>query len=371
MLFRLLNIPDGQEVKNYILKKHRKMKMKEHVVVLFALVLTVTFPRMLAQETFADPFLGRWSLDLDYESDNVGWVEVRREEGYLDADLLWRWGSVAPVEFVFAAGDRLFLTRSNRVVRERDEDGDPVRIQRQVDWFEIRKEDEDHISGMAYFPNSNGVGMETVLFKGTKIPPLPPAPDLSQVEYGEPVELFNGKDLAGWRLMGENTVSGWKAVDGVLVNDPVQKEGQPHINYGNLRTTDTFEDFKLELEVKVPEGSNSGIYLRGIYEVQVFDSYGKPPDPHNMGALYSRITPSVSAEKPAGQWQEMEIILCNRHLTVLLNGTTIIDNEPVKGVTGEAISSDEFSAGPIFLQGDHGKVSYRDIVLTPIMKQMR
>jgi hypothetical protein len=349
-------------------KKHRMMKMKEHAFILFALAFTLTFAGMLAQETSPEPFLGRWSLDLDYEMDNVGWVEVRQEEGYLDADLLWRWGSVTPVEFVFAAGDRLFLTRSERLVRERDENGDPVRIQRQVNWFEIRKEDKDHISGMAYFPNSSGIGMETVLFKGARIPPVPPAPDLSRVEYGEPVELFNGKDLSGWRLVEEHTVSGWKVVDGVLMNDPVQKESQPHINYGNLRTTDTFEDFKLELEVQVPGGSNSGIYLRGIYEVQVFDSYGEAPDSHHMGALYSRITPSVSAEKPAGQWQEMEIILCNRHLTVVLNGTTIIDNEPVEGVTGEAISSDEFSPGPILLQGDHGKVSYRNIVLTPILE---
>ena len=133
--------------------------------------------------------------------------------------------------------------------------------------------------------------------------------------------------------------------------------------------TATFEDFNLKLEVNVPKGSNSGVYLRGIYEVQVMDSYGRELDSHNMGGLYSRITPSEAAEKPAGEWQSMDITLFERHLTVKLNGKTIIDNQPVKGVTGGALTSDQFSPGPILLQGDHGKVSYRNIILRPISKK--
>jgi hypothetical protein len=97
------------------------------------------------------------------------------------------------------------------------------------------------------------------------------------------------------------------------------------------------------------------------------DSYGKDLDPHNMGGLYSRITPSEAAEKPAGEWQRMDITLFQRHVTVKLNGKKIIDNQPVKGVTGGALTSDQFSPGPILLQGDHGRVSYRNIVLTPIV----
>ncbi|HDS06776.1 MAG TPA: DUF1080 domain-containing protein [Bacteroides sp.] len=344
------------------------MKTKRISVMLLSVMMTGLVSVATAQEVSADPFLGCWSLDLDYENDKAGWMEVRQEKDYLDADVLWRWGSVEPAEFVYTGWDHLYVIRSNRVVRERGADGDPVKVHRQVFWFDLEKSGENRITGTAYFPNRDGLGAETVAFKGKRIPPVGPAPDLSRVKYGEPVELFNGKDLSGWELMGENKVSGWKATGGVLVNDPVQKAGQPHIDYGNLRTTGTFEDFNLKLEVNVPEGSNSGVYLRGIYEVQVFDSYGKPLDPHNMGALYSRITPSVSAEKPAGQWQKLDITLCNRHLTVVLNGTKIIDNQPVEGVTGGAISPDEFSPGPVFLQGDHGKVSYRNIVLTPILK---
>jgi hypothetical protein len=102
--------------------------------------------------------------------------------------------------------------------------------------------------------------------------------------------------------------------------------------------------------------------------VQVFDSYGREVDSHNMGAVYSRITPAVAAEKPGGQWQGLDITLCDRHVTVKLNGKTIIDNQPVYGPTGGAIIADVFKPGPIYLQGDHGKVSYRNMVLTPIVK---
>jgi hypothetical protein len=150
-----------------------------------------------------------------------------------------------------------------------------------------------------------------------------------------------------------------------LVNDPVQVQGQ-RVSYGNLRTDAEFEDFKLTLEVNIPEGSNSGVYLRGIYEMQVVDSYGKELDPHNMGALYSRITPSVAAEKKPGEWQTMELILCKRHITSILNGVKIIDNQPAYGPTGGAMHACVLIPGPIYLQGDHGKVLYRNIVLTPI-----
>ena len=120
--------------------------------------------------------------------------------------------------------------------------------------------------------------------------------------------------------------------------------------------------------MNVPEHSNSGIYLRGMYEIQVADTYGKELDSHNMGGLYSRITPVVAAEKPAGEWQSLDITLCDRHVTVNLNGKTIIENQPVYGPTGGAIIADVFKPGPIYLQGDHGKVSYSNIILTPIIK---
>ena len=136
----------------------------------------------------------------------------------------------------------------------------------------------------------------------------------------------------------------------------------------NIISDQTFEDFQLHIEFRYPSHSNSGVYLRGMYEIQVADTFGKPLDPHNMGALYSRITPSTAAEKPAGQWQTMEMTLVDRHVTVVLNGTTIIDNQPVLGCTGGAMWSDESKPGPIYLQGDHGAVSYRNLVLRPVVR---
>ncbi|MCP4708858.1 MAG: DUF1080 domain-containing protein, partial [Planctomycetes bacterium] len=192
-------------------------------------------------------------------------------------------------------------------------------------------------------------------------------PDLSKVRYGRAIELFNGKDLTGWTLTNPRQENGFKVIDGALANDPVQPGGRRRVSFGNIKTEREFEDFNLKLEVMVPEGSNSGIYLRGIYEVQVSDSYQRPLDSHNMGAIYSRIKPTVAAEKPAGEWQTLDITLSQRHATVILNGETVIDNQPLMGVTGGALTADEFLPGPIYLQGDHGPVSYRGMVLRPIL----
>jgi hypothetical protein len=342
------------------------MKIKNLALTALCGLLIIMAGHTQAMAQSADAFLGVWALDLDYENSNAGWMEITQEDGYLDASVLWQGGSVTPVDFVFVKGKDMILTRSNRIVRAKDESGNAVREHSVIFWYKLKKEGEDKITGTGFFPDSNGVGLETVSFTGKRIPPVPPTPNLGDLKFGKKVKLLNGKDLSGWELLEQKSISGWKVIDGVLVNDPVQKKGEPHVHYGNLRTVETFEDFNLKLEVNVPKGSNSGVYLRGIYEVQVMDSYGKPLDSHNMGALYSRIFPSVAAEKPAGEWQKMDITLYKRHLTVLLNGKMIINNQPVKGVTGGAMTADEFIPGPIYLQGDHGKVSYRNIELIPI-----
>ncbi len=335
------------------------------------MIMVLLFTGMVQSEAQVDPvtpFVGTWALELDYENSQAGWLEVSREDGYIDSKILWRWGSVYSIDYSMIFMGNLLLVHGQDLVREKDLQGNPLRVQHPIYWFDVEKVGLDEIKGSANFPNPDGIELESVSFTGKRIPPHGEAPDLKKIKYGKPVKLFNGKTLEGWELLDPHAVNGWTVSDGVLSNHPVQKEGQEHISYGNLRTVDSFEDFKLSLEVNVPAGSNSGIYLRGIYEVQVVDSYKKALDPHNMGALYSRITPSEAAEKPAGEWQGMEMTLFKRHLTVVLNGKTIIDNQPVKGVTGGAMSADEFVPGPIYLQGDHGAVSYRNIVLTPIVE---
>lgn len=318
------------------------------------------------KKTDISEFLGQWTIDI--QDGSVGWLEVRQEAGYLDADLLWIGGSVLPVANIYLFKDEsLIVERSNNVVRKVDENKVPIRTQVITNWLTIKKEG-NKITGFLLNPRMNGIGVDSTSFVGTKLPAPPAAPDLASLKYGTPVTLFNGKDLTGWKLINEKQKNGFSAVDGVLSNNPVQVEGQPHVSYGNLRTIDEFEDFNLKLEVNVPAGSNSGVYLRGMYEIQVADTYKKELDPHNMGAVYSRIKPVVNAEKPAGTWQSLDITLCDRHATVILNGIKIIDNQPIYGPTGGAIKSDVFTPGPIYLQGDHGTIQYRNIVLTPIVK---
>ncbi len=205
--------------------------------------------------------------------------------------------------------------------------------------------------------------------KAKRIPELPPAPDISKAVYGQPIDLL--KDgIDGWKSMNENAPFGWSIKDGVLSNRIRRKpDGTPYHGDANIVTKRAdFFDFKLSYDVRVLPNCNSGVYLRGIYELQVLDSYGKPVDCHNMAALYGRITPTVAAEKPANEWQHVDATLYKRHLTVVLNGTKIIDNQPVLGCTGGAITSDEFVPGPIYLQGDHSDADFRNMILTPIEK---
>lgn len=310
-------------------------------------------------------FLGHWTIDIG--TSQVGWLDVRQEAGYIDADLLWGGGSVLPVPYLYFNEGILTIGRNPRkLVRKQNDDGKEIRVHMFPGFVEARIEG-DYMVGHYLTPKNDGIGFDSTRIKGAKLPDVTAPPGYAGLKFGDPVVLFNG-DLTGWKLINENQVNGWKVIEGVLVNDAVQKEGEPRIRYGNLRTENVFEDFNLKIDVNVPKGSNSGVYLRGIYEIQVLDSYGKELDSHNMGAVYSRIAPVVSAEKAAGTWQTMDITLCNRYITVILNGTTIIDNQPVFGPTGGALSSDVFAPGPIFLQGDHGSVSYRNIVLTPILK---
>lgn len=311
-------------------------------------------------------FLGQWTMDIG--TSQVGWLEVRQEDKYIDADLLWGGGSVLPVPYIYMADNILFVGRDPRkAIRKKNEKGEEVRSHNFPTWVEIKRDDEK-ITGYYLQPKISGSGFDSVKIKGTKLPDVPPAPDMAKVKFGEPIHLLNNKDLTGWKMVEQTRANGWSVVEGVLINDPVQKEGAAPLRYGNIRTEQEFEDFNLKLEVNVPAHSNSGVYLRGRHEIQVSDSYGLPLDSHNMGALYSRLTPVLSAEKKAGEWQSMDITLCDRHLTVILNGKNIIDNQPVYGPTGGALTSDVFAPGPIYLQGDHGKVMYRNLVLTPIIK---
>lgn len=332
-------------------------------LLLAVLALKMVWVTVLAAET-NNPFIGRWALTIP--GGRAGWLGVTQEEGYLDASILWGGGSVVPVASVYMVGDALYVTRSRQVERKNDQ-GEVIRTQTFTITI-IGRVSGDNMQLTLSRPNSNGSGLTKAAFTGKRIAPLPPKPDLSKVKYGRSIKLLERNSLKGWELTNPKRVNGWRVEDGVLINHPEQQEGEEHIAYGNLRTVKEYEDFNLTLDVNIGKDQNSGVYLRGIYEVQVFDSYGMDVDPHSMGAIYSRIAPSVNAEKRPGQWQTMDITLLDRHVTVKVNGTTTIDNEPLLGCTGGALWSDEFRPGPIFLQGDHTGIKYRNIVLRPIKK---
>ncbi len=175
----------------------------------------------------------------------------------------------------------------------------------------------------------------------------------SEPVWGEPLQLFNGTDLTGWHALGNNQ---WKAVDGILQS---AKSGS------NLVTDKSFTDFQLHIEFRYPKGSNSGVYLRGRYEVQIEDNKGMEPLNDAFSAVYGFLYPSEMTAKGAGEWQSYDITLLGRMVTVVANGKTVICNQEIPGITGGAINSREGEPGPLLIQGDHGAIEFRNIILTP------
>ncbi len=173
-------------------------------------------------------------------------------------------------------------------------------------------------------------------------------------KWGEPIQLFNGTDLTGWHVVqGENH---WRVEDEILRN---VKTG------GNLVTDRTFDDFQLHIEFRYAPRGNSGVYLRGRYEVQVLDGPTEEPDSHLQGAIYGFLTPSEIVTNGPNEWNTFDITLVGRMVTIVVNGKTVISNQAIPGITGGALDSDEGAPGPIMLQGDHTPIDYRNIVLTP------
>ncbi|HEY3863641.1 MAG TPA: DUF1080 domain-containing protein [Verrucomicrobiae bacterium] len=303
-----------------------------------------------------NPFDGDWALTIP--GNHAGWLGVETEGDQVNAQMLWGWGSVFKLDGAKLEGDKLVLTRLHETGSKKA----PAKVTETI----TVTRDGDSLQLVSVQPKAKGGGEDRAEFTGKRLPPMPPAPDLSAVKFGGPIRLFNGQNLDGWRPVETGAVNGWGVADGILFNKADKEEGGK--SYANLRTDAEFEDFMLHAETRLSKDGNSGIYLRGIYEVQVYDSYGKPLDSHNMGAIYSRIKPAASAEKPAGEWQTLDITCVDRHATVVLNGVKIIDNQPILGPTGGALWPEVDKPGPIYLQGDHTGIEYRNISLRPVIR---
>jgi hypothetical protein len=189
-------------------------------------------------------------------------------------------------------------------------------------------------------------------FTGVRAPWLT---EKKKIVWKKPVQLFNGKDLTGWDMDGKKKQ--WVVKDGELISPE---------SGSNLITKEKFRDFKLHIECKLQPKSNSGVYLRGRYEIQVIDNPADAhPSSHLFGGIYGFLTPSENAALGPDTWQSFDITLIGRMVTVVANGKTIICNQEIPGITGGALDSKEGEPGPLYLQGDHGPVAYRNIVLTP------
>jgi hypothetical protein len=285
---------------------------------------------------FADALLGRWDLSVEAaDGAYPSWLEVRlRTEGELMGRFVGRVGSARYVSEIELAENRLTFTV-------------PVQYESGID--ELRFQGtlrDERIEGVARIENG-----ATVPFTATRAPLLIRT---AGREWQAPQPLLNGHELTGWQPRSAEHAGCWRIRGGVLAAAP------PCVD---LLTTATFEDFRLHAEFKYPPGGNSGVYLRGRYEVQIQDDAGEALDPLRIGAVYGFLAPSAAAALPAGVWQTLDVELVGRRVTVVLNGTTIIDSQEIPGITGGALDSAESQPGPIMLQGDHGAIEFRNVTI--------
>jgi hypothetical protein len=287
---------------------------------------------------FADPVLGRWNLTFETNDGSYpSWLEVQlRTEWQLMGRFVGRFGSARHIAAIDYDNGKLEF----RVPVQYEQNAD--------DLYFVGTLDGDRLAGTTV--DSSG---QTIAWTAVRAPSL----ERQQARrWSESRELWNGRDLEGWRPRSDEQPGCWSVADSLLVATP------PCVDLISERS---FEDFRLHVEFKYPEGSNSGLYLRGRYEVQIQDDLGKAIDPLRIGGVYGFLAPSENAARHANEWQVYDITLIGRRITVVLNGDTVVDNQIVPGITGGALDSNEGVAGPLMLQGDHGPISFRKITLTP------
>jgi hypothetical protein len=300
---------------------------------LFLLLFCVS---SFAQEHQGPPPLeGRWDLTIDWAGKSQpAWLEVRHSGvNKLVGRVMISSGSARPISKINFENGKFSFS-----------------IPPQWDNSDTNVEFEGTLSGdqiKGTFKNFDGKqytwsGVKAPSLKRTKAP-----------EWTAPIVLFNGKDMKGWHTDGANQ---WIVESGVLKSP---KSGS------NLFSDQSFTDFKLHIEFRYPKGSNSGIYLRGRYEVQVADSKGMEPWDDQLGGVYGLLPPNEMVAKDAGEWQTYDITLVGRTVTIIANGVAVITSQVIPGITGGAIDSKEGEPGPFMIQGDHGPIEYRNILVTP------
>ena len=300
-----------------------------------AFVLGAAFIGFAIASADTNPFLGRWDFDVKTPSGvGANWLGVTEKDGKLDVWFQPTGGHVHPVEDAKVTGSHLTL-----VV-------DPAHGTRPATIWELDASG-DKLTGVAK------TGEKSMDVSGVR------APELKYVEvkkWSAPEPLFDGKDLNGWEPIGDPAKSHWVVKDGEMVNEA---------HGDNLKSTRKFENFKVHFEVNCPDTANSGFYLRGRYEVQLEYEKVKEPGERSMGSVYGRLAPSVELPRKVGQWESFDVTLVGRMVTIVRDGTTIIDNKEIEGITGGAMNADEGEPGPFYIQGDHtGGLKFRNITVS-------
>jgi hypothetical protein len=305
------------------------------------IILAFVFLSLKASVAQSEPkkdpdVIGRWDITIEKGGKSLpSWLEVQKSGTHtLIGRYCYAFGSARPISEVKVAYGKYSFS-----IPPQWEEGT-----RNMDFqFEVSG---DKLKGTMVY--TDGV---TYNFTGVR------APLLTRIKapvWGTPVKLFNGKNTDGWHTDGKNQ---WIAENGILRS--------PHSG-SNLISDKTFTDFKLHIEFRYPQGSNSGVYLRGRYEVQIIDTKSGDPEPINnqFSSVYGFLPPNKMMAKDPGQWQSYDITLVGRLVTIVANGKTVICNAEIPGITGGAINSKEGEPGPILIQGDHGPIDYRNIVIT-------
>jgi hypothetical protein len=287
-----------------------------------------------AQEAGPPALVGRWDLTIHGSGgDYPSWLEVWTSgDRHLVGQFVGRGGSARPISKIeFSNGTMRFSIPPQ---------------------WDKRPDDETYeatLNGQTLDGSTTDSAGKRITWSGVRAPTLTRA---GSPAWGEPVSLIAASSLAGWREPNK----GWTVSDGVLSSVGAAD---------NLVSTRTFGDFKVHVEFRLPKGSNSGVYLRGRYEVQIEDSDAAEPPLDHMGGIYGFLAPTWDTRRQPGEWQVFDVTLAGRIVTVEMNGTRVITEREIPGITGGALDSDEGSPGPLMLQGDHGAIAFRNLVVTP------
>jgi hypothetical protein len=298
----------------------------------------------LDAQTSLTPFLGRWDITLKTPTHELpSWIEVSEEQGQPRILMVGISDHATPLPRVqVKEGEIEFLSPKG------------------AEGFAEDMTFKGKLVGGQLVGTTTSPGGTSWPWVGRRAPALKRQ---GVPEWGKPIPLFDGKDLDGWRSSDPKRASNWKVENGTLVS------------YGrgpDIITTSKFMDFKLHVEFNCGPQSNSGVYLRGRYEVQIeTDSVQEPPS-HHTGGVYGFLAPTPELPRQSGKWQTFDITLLGRTVTVVQNGITVIDHQEIPGITGGALDSHEELRGPIYLQGsEKGRVAFRNIVITPAAEMIQ